>query len=403
MQPDSRPVAPCPRCQTANPVGNRFCESCGAALGAASEPVSASPVSAAPSGVSVELARALRARDHVLKHAASEEELRSADAEVNRLKSLISDKRGEITVELDGLRRDLSAQEVRYKAGEYTEAQYRNATADVRRRIASLERLQESFDVLLAAETEAAARHTAARPVASLSTKSPAAAKGAAREEISGVQEYRSGTKGFLDRIPAPKWMLLGSGVLIAISVVAAGILVLQTVAGSANLPSLSSPFQKDGGTISAPPTSAVTTPPATAATPAPVVAGAEFQVPIQLRGAQGVGSLYIELEYDPAAIDIVRLDAAALPAGTLFEYRLGQGSVSIGAVSSGGLTGDWALAFITCRRVAGAATSGETTVLISDVQAHRAADLSPVGAGSTNGHVNLSSLAVVAPTITFG
>jgi hypothetical protein len=354
-------------------------------------------LSTAPDGVSVQLARALRTRDDARKHSASAEELVAADVEVERLKSLVNDRLNEIAVELDGLRREAGAQEVRYKTGEYTEVQYRNATADVRRRIGSLERLEESFSVLLLAETEADIRHTSGRPTVSLGVTSPAAVKQTAREELSRAREYVPRAKG-LGGIPAPKWMLIGSGVLIAVGAVAVVILLIQSVTGSFNLPSLPSLFQRDGGTSTAPLTPASAFPPATTAP-----ASTEFQVPVQLRGAQGVGSLYVELAYDPSAVELIRLDYAAMPAGTLSDHGLGQGTVSIGLVTSGGLTGDWVIAFITCRRAPGAATSGDSTITVSEVRAHRATDLAEVLAHSSNGHVNLSSLAVAAPTITFG
>ena len=371
--------------------------------------------------LSVQLSRALHARDEAGKHA-SAVDLEAADAEVARLKALVLDRLDGIASELGELRKQLSAQEVRFKTGEYTEVQYRNATADARRRIAALSRLEESFGVLLAAETEADIRRTSGRSSAILEVKTPAKAKAELTEEVSRARDYVPGKKGpagvsvpseqvsqahdyvpgkkGLAGIPAPKWMLIGSFALIGVGVVAVAVLLLQAVAGPIKLPSLA---QRGGGTDTTA-TTLPTAPPSTAAPTTPVApASAEFQVPVQLRGANGIGSLFVELGYDASAIEVVRLDAAALPTGTLFEYGLGQGTVSIGAVSSSGLTGDWVVAFVTCRRAAGAPSSGVTTIAVADVQAHRAADLSQVAVADLDGSVNLSSLAAVAPTITFG
>jgi len=347
--------------------------------------------------LSVQLARALRDRDEARKHAASDEQLAAADSAVERVKDLIRDRLADISVDIDFLRTQASAHEVRYKTGEYTEAQYRNATADSRRRIASLERLEESFSTLLEAETEADARHTSREPAASVQVTTPAAARQMAREEVAPVKRFVSGSGGWRG-IPAPKWMLIGSGALVAIGAIAVVILLLQATIGSFNLPSLPGLFQGDGGTTTPPPTSAATTAPTTTVAPA----GAEFQVPVQLRGAQGVGSLYVQLDYDPTAVEVVRVDAAAMPSGTLFEYGLGEGRVSLGTITTSGLTGDWTVAFITCRRASGASTSGDTTIVVSVVQAHRATDLAGMSAYGTNGHVNLASLAVASPTVTF-
>lgn len=434
----------CPRCHAPNSTASRFCESCGASLKA---PVPPSPVptsAAAPQGVSIQLASALRARDRARKHAGSDDELAAAESEVRRAKALVHQKLEETSAELDGLRREMNAHVTRQQAGDYTEAQFRNATADPRRRIASLERLQESFSALLGAETEAElVGPRKAAPTLGLAT--PGSIKEAARSEVSNVKRdvaavrqevplarkqtqgetrdaravsteaprVADGEKGggrppkrgaYSGRatktggIPAPRWMLIGSGVVIAAAAVAFVVMAIQAFAGPISLPSLSLPFGGgDGSGNSATPPS--TAAPVTTAAPA----GAEFQVPVQLRGAQGVGSLYVELFYDPAALEIVQLDYAAMPSGTLTDYELGPGTVSIGVVSSTGLSGDWVVAFITCRRAAGAPMSGDTTIGVSQVLAHRATDLSEVLANGSNGHVNLSTLAVAAPTMTFG
>ena len=353
----------------------------------------------AAQNLSGQLAQALRARDDARKRAAPDEQLDAAEAEVERVKSLMSDRLDEIAHELDDLRRQESAQEVRYKTGEYTLAQYRNITADVRRRIASLSRLEESFNGMLQAETEADMRHTSRQAPVSLNVTSPSAAREMVRDEIAGAQDHVAGVKG-LAGIPAPKWMLIGSAVLIAVGAVAVLILLIQSAGGAFNLPNL---FQRGGDTVSAPP-SAVDVIPSTPATPPATVApaSAEFQVPVQLRGAPGIGSLYVELQYDTAAVEVLRVDAAALPANTLFESNHGQGRVVLGLVSSGGLSGDWIVAFVTCKRASGAATSGESAVTISAVQAHRATDLTEVEATASAGRVSLSNLAVVPPAIVF-
>jgi hypothetical protein len=394
--------------------------------------------------VSVQLAKALRSRDRARKHAGSDDELAVAEAEVTRARSLVHQKLEEIGAELDALRREMNAHAIRQETGDYTEAQFRNATADPRRRIASLERLQESFSALLGAETEAElVGPRKAAPTLGLAT--PGSIREAAGKEVSNVRrdvsavrqevpftrteaqtktrkdvaagrtvsqpavEHQGGGQPPKQRaysgrttrgggIPAPKWMLIGSGVVIAAAAVAFVVMAIQAFGGPISLPSLSLPFGGGDGS------GASTTPPSTAApvtTAAP--AGAEFQVPVQLRGAQGVGSLYVELFYDPAALEIVQLDYAAMPSGTLSDYELGPGTVSIGVVSATGLSGDWVVAFITCRRASGAPMSGDTTIGVSQVLAHRATDLSEVLANGANGHVNLSTLAVSAPTMMFG
>jgi hypothetical protein len=348
--------------------------------------------------VSVHLAKALKARDDARKKPASEAEVATAEAEVAQLKAQVRGRHSEIASELELLRRELGAQEVRYKTGEYTEAQYRNATADVRRRIGSLERLEESFGALLLAETEADVRRTSGRPAVSIGVAKPSTVRSMAVDEMSSSSDRHGGAKG-LGGIPAPKWMLIGSGVFIATGVVAAVILLLQTLGVAIGMPALPNPFSRDGGGAGTPSSPAVSAPPVATIAPA----GTQFQVPVQLRGAEGVGSLYVELAYDPSAVEIVSFDFAALPASTLSDYGEGQGTVSIGVVTAGGLSGDWVIAFITCRRAEGAPNSGQSAIAVAEIQAHSATDLSEVLANGTNGHVDLGSLAVSGPTITFG
>ncbi len=413
--PQSADVSLCPRCQAVNSANSRFCESCGAQLQPLRAPAAAPSAGGTPQGISVELARALRARDRARKRGTPAEELELAEAEVSRAKTLVRARLNEVSAEIEGLRREQGAQEAKYRAGEYTEVQYRNATADLRRRIAALERLEESFAALLRAETEDELLRPVG-PAVSIGVTSPKAARDAlakelprervtetVRSELSPAREFVAKKKG-RNGIPAPKWMLIGSGVVIAASLIAVVVLALQAFSGPFGLPSLTGLFNNRGGGAVTPPPTAATSPPATAApTASPAPVGAEFQVPIQLRGAQDLGSLFVEMQYDAAEVEFVRLDAAALPPGTLFEYGAEQGRVAIALVNSNGLMGDWALAFITCRRASGAAMSGDSTLILSEIQAHTASDLSEVPAYGTDGHVNLSTLAVATPTITIG
>ncbi len=343
--------------------------------------------------MSVQLAQALHDRDEARKHAPSEERLQSADFEVTRVKALISDRLDEIAMELDGLRRELSAEEARYKTGEYTEFQYRNATADTRHRIASLDRLESSFNALLEAEVEADLRRTSRPPATPVHVARPAPVISVAREEAAPLHEVAAKARGWKG-IPAPRWMLLGSGVLIAVGVIAVAILLLQTAFGSFSMPSL---FERGADTDST-----LSTPPTGTAPPVVAPASSQFQVPVQIHDAQGVGSLYIEVAYDQTDIEVVQLDPAALPANTLMENSVTPGRVVIGVATSTGLSGDWTLAFITCRRAPGAATSGDSVLTISSVEANLAADLSEAATMSSAGRVNLSSLSVVPPVITF-
>ena len=122
----------------------------------------------------------------------------------------------------------------------------------------------------------------------------------------------------------------------------------------------------------------------------------------VDLRAAPGVGSLLVDISYDPAALELVRVQAAGLPSGTLFEYGVSQGRVTLGVVNASGLTGNWSIAYLTFKKAAGAATSGESTIAVSNVLAHRSDNLAQVSATGSAGRVDLKNLSAVGPAVAF-
>jgi len=110
-----------------------------------------------------------------------------------------------------------------------------------------------------------------------------------------------------------------------------------------------------------------------------------------------------LELSYDAAVIEVLALDFAALPANTLADHELGNGRIVIGLVAADGLTGNWSIAVVTFRKVLDQAVSGEATIDISALVAHAASDLGEVVATGSDGHVDMITLAVDAPAVTFG
>jgi len=343
------------------------------------------------------------------------ERVSAGDAEVERIKSLIRDERAGMAEELAGLRKEESALDVRQKVGEYTPAQFKSATADLRKRMDSLARLDASFAVLLGAETEADVKPVSRRAGAG----SPAHARATQNLPVERSNEPEAAGTGVRTGFATasavtPRWLLLGSLGLVIVGGLAVAILFFSAAFGGGSglpglpsLPSLSSllPGGEDTPTTpTTPPTSPVmptrepTTPPATS-TPA---ATAETTMSIDLRAAPNVGSLLIDVAYDPAALQLLSVQAAGLPSGTLFEYSVSQGHAVLAVVTASGLNSNWSIAHLTFKRAAGAATSGQSTVTVSSVQAHRADNLAPITSTVSPGSVNLQNLSAVGPVITF-
>lgn len=379
-----------------------------------------------------ELAQALRARDEARRLVASAEQLgtdesvtgehrdalrqeyaervESGDAEVERIKSLIRDQRAEMAAELDGLRKEESALEVRQKVGEYSPAQFKSATADLRKRMDSIARLDASFAVLLEAETESDVKH-APRRAGGAAAAAVGAAESLPVERPTEPESAGGGLKnGFASASAVtPRWLLLGSLGLIIVGAIAVVILFLGASGGGGglSLPSLPNLFQggdESPATPTAPlmPTREPTTPPTTTPATSAPAATAETTMSIDLRSAPNVGSLLIDVAYDPAALELVRVQGAGLPSGALFEYGVSQGHVVLGVVTTSGLNGDWSIGYLVFRRAAGAATSGESAVAVSSVQAHRADSLAQIASTVSPGRVNLADLSAVGPAVTF-
>jgi len=384
-----------------------------------------------------QLTQALRARDEVRRLVASAERLSgdesvaeehrealrseyaerlaASDAEVERLKLLIGDRRVEVADGLNDLRREESALEVRHKVGEFTVPQFKSATEELQKRIDLLSRLDASYGALLQANTEAdvrrASKHTGAASDSRAATRVPEGRPEKAKDETVEMPATAGNglQRGFASASAvAPKWLLYGSLGLVVVGAIAVVILFISAAGGGGfSLPNLPNPFQ--GGdeapsnptspTSPAMPTREPTTTPATTSPSAMVT---ETTMPVDLRAAPNVGSLVVDLTYDPAALELIRVQAAGLPSGALFEYGVSEGRLTLGVVSVSGLNGNWSVAYLTFKRAAGAVGSGESTVVVSSVQAYRSDNLAQITATGTAGRVNLKDLSAVGPVIAF-
>ena len=100
--------------------------------------------------------------------------------------------------------------------------------------------------------------------------------------------------------------------------------------------------------------------------------------VPIEVAGASNVGSLHIELVYDPAVLDPLEVKTGALASGAMLEKNMDTpGRVVIGLISAQGISGEGQVAVVSFD-VPG--QQGDTSPLsLENVQAHDATSLSTI------------------------
>ncbi len=107
-------------------------------------------------------------------------------------------------------------------------------------------------------------------------------------------------------------------------------------------------------------PTPTVTAAPSpTVPSPTPVPTPATLEVPITVRGASNLGSLQLELRFDPQVIELKGVKAGPLARNALVDSsQPAPGQVRIGLVASSGITGDGTVITLTFSPTGKAGTS---------------------------------------------
>ena len=76
---------------------------------------------------------------------------------------------------------------------------------------------------------------------------------------------------------------------------------------------------------------------------------GASIQVPVEISGASNLGSLHLEVTYDPLILQAMSVTAASLARDALLDFNVQPGRVVIGLASADGISGTGKLELITC------------------------------------------------------
>ncbi len=325
-----------------------------------------------------------------------EERLSAADASVEQLRASIREQLRSLKTEREGLLQQKSTLEVRHKVGELDTVSYREALEGLDTRDRDLRRRQSELVRLYKAESDA--------DIAALSS-------------AAHIEQTSHASSALLARAGAGwsgmSWLSGRRLALIAGALVAAGVLtvaVLVVQAGVPGLPSISSPFQSEDGSLAE--TVPVDTGPAAGDSGSSALEGTdngglvnvdtEFELPLIVRAAPRVGSLHVELEYDETEVELISVQAGALPAGSLFEYTAGDGRVTIGMVSVDGLEGDFTVARLVFRVYPDTERVGDASFAVERIAAHDALLLTPMVTTGGPGRVNLVSLAVTPAAVDF-
>jgi hypothetical protein len=128
-------------------------------------------------------------------------------------------------------------------------------------------------------------------------------------------------------------------------------------------------------------------------------IAGAST-IPINLSGASDVGSLHIELVYDPAILEVTGVKAGKLAQNAVVDSNiLTPGRAIIGIVSSNGLAGTGAVASISFKAKA---KTGNCALTLENVEAYSAETLQDIRAQVSAGQYDAKTKKVDAPSISF-
>ena len=122
--------------------------------------------------------------------------------------------------------------------------------------------------------------------------------------------------------------------------------------------------------------------------------------IPINLTGASDVGSLHIELVYDPAIIEVTAVKAGKLAQNAVVDSNiLTPGRAIIGVVSSNGIAGSGAVASVAFKSKA---KTGSSALTLENVEAYSAETLQDIRAQVSAGQYNAKTKKVDAPSISF-
>lgn len=122
------------------------------------------------------------------------------------------------------------------------------------------------------------------------------------------------------------------------------------------------------------------------------------LRVPIEIIQAENIGSLMIQLSYDPDTISALEVNSSPLTSDSMLEYNTEvPGLVLIGIVDTEGVNGDGAIAEISFDIIQ---NTGTTLILIDQLEAYDVETLIDVQFVTNHGLYSFEDDTLVIPTI---
>jgi hypothetical protein len=123
-----------------------------------------------------------------------------------------------------------------------------------------------------------------------------------------------------------------------------------------------------------------------------------DVNIPVNLKGADGIGSLHLELVFDPAVIKAVGLKTGDLAEYALVEHNLQvPGRVIIGLADHSGISGDGVLVEISFEVMS---KNGKSQLILENVEAYDTEYFMNVIAEISNGNFSVEDKEFIAPVI---
>ncbi len=143
----------------------------------------------------------------------------------------------------------------------------------------------------------------------------------------------------------------------------------------------------------------AVATARPTTPAPTPVPAPATLDIPVTVRGASNLGSLQLELRFDPQALELKDVKAGPLARNALVDSKISApGRVQIGLVAASGISGDGGVVLLT---FAPGGKAGPVSLTVEQLQAADT-DLRDLVVTTTTGQFSGTGSQATGPVLSF-
>ena len=293
----------------------------------------------------------------------------AAASEIAHLKNELKEQLAARERSLDLARKKLGILDVKRKVGEISESQYQAAEREAWREINGLEKEVEALSSLVDANS--------ASDILRTEKSLPHRA-----EERTVPEQVAPPTSGAADEKPAARmlrWPLSRGRLLVMVGGVVVVVIAVVVGVSLAN---------RTGDLGETPLTNEGT------------VASATFDLPVNVMGADGIGSLQFELVYDSDFLTPVDVVKDSLPEDAIFEYRLDvPDRVLVGVVHANGISGDMSVVRVTFEPK-GEIDQG-TAIYVENVVAYDASSMTSVEAIAVEGNYTGEGV-LRAPTISF-